>query len=264
MNKTKALVVLSGGQDSVTCLYLARMNYDEVYAVTFNYGQRHAIELQAAQQVALMAKCVNHEVVKLPDGILQGSSPLVNHGNRLETYDNFAEMDRIIGSRRELTFVPMRNMLFLTIAANRAEVMGIDTIITGVCSMDNANYSDCRPNFINAVQFAVNLSNGADEGKALSIKIAAPLLYHTKAESVWLAHRIPGAWDGLAYSHTCYAGESPPCGKCHSCVLRAQGFLEAGLPDPLITRHFDEGNISLPSTMNYSFPAIEKGLTYAK
>lgn len=231
---TKALVILSGGQDSTTCLFWAKQHYDEVHAITFDYGQRHRIEIDSAKKVADMAGCSSHEIVKVPD-CLVSNSPLTSD-NDLETYADDKEMQKVIGGRRELTFVPMRNALFLTIAANRAEAMGIANLVTGVCEMDTANYDDCRKTFLLATEQYINTALGHDHRGTQWISIAAPLLHLSKAESIRLAESIPGCMDALAYSHTCYAGEFPPCGKCHSCLLRASGFAEAGVTDPLIDR----------------------------
>jgi 7-cyano-7-deazaguanine synthase len=231
---SKVLVILSGGQDSTTCLFWAKEKFDEVHAITFDYGQRHIIELEAASKVAELAGVASHEIVKVPECLIS-SSPLTSD-TPLETYESFDEMDGTIGNRRELTFVPMRNALFLTIAANRAEARGIPNLVTGVCQMDNANYDDCREVFIKATEQYINTALGHDHRGTQKITIHTPLLFLTKAESVELAKDIEGAFDALAYSHTCYAGKYPPCGECHSCVLRAQGFHEAGVPDPLIER----------------------------
>jgi 7-cyano-7-deazaguanine synthase len=231
---SKVLVILSGGQDSTTCLFWAKEKFDEVHAITFDYGQRHIIELEAASKVAELAGVASHEIVKVPECLIS-TSPLTSD-TPLETYESFDEMDGTIGNRRELTFVPMRNALFLTIAANRAEARGIPNLVTGVCQMDNANYDDCREVFIQATEQYINTALGHDHRGTQKITIHTPLLFLTKAESVELAKDIEGAFDALAYSHTCYAGKYPPCGECHSCVLRAQGFHEAGVPDPLVER----------------------------
>jgi 7-cyano-7-deazaguanine synthase len=131
MSQPKALVVLSGGQDSSTCLFWAvdRYGSDNVHAVTFDYDQRHRVELAAAVNVAKLAGVAHHEIV-LVGSILAGSSPLTNKDAVLERYDSYEEMDKVIGDRVEKTFVPMRNALFLTLAANRAAVLGTRTIIT--------------------------------------------------------------------------------------------------------------------------------------
>lgn len=230
----KAIIVLSGGQDSTTCLFWAKQKFDELHAITFDYGQRHKVEIEAAKKVAELAGCASHEIVPVPE-CLVSASPLTSD-NELETYANDKEMEKIIGGRRELTFVPMRNALFLTIAANRAEAVGAQSIVTGVCEMDTANYDDCRKTFLMATELYINSALGHDHRGTPWIKIEAPLIDLDKAQSIHLAENLPGCWEALAYSHTCYAGEVPPCGKCHSCVLRAQGFALAERADPLLER----------------------------
>ena len=248
--KTKALVVLSGGQDSTTVLFIAKKEFDEVHAITMNYGQRHSIEIDAARKVAALAEVASHEVITIAPEILKSTSPLVSDAE-LETYTDHAQMEKVIGDRRETTFVPMRNALFLTIAANRAEALGIKHIYTGVCSMDNSNYDDCRPIFVNAAQYYINTALGHDHRSTGAIHVVTPLLYLTKAQTVHLAKDLPGCWEALAWSHTSYDGVYPPTGMNHANVLRAQGFLEAGLPDPLVLRAWREGLMPLPKTPNY-------------
>tara|TARA_R110002096_G_scaffold57146_2_gene145189 strand:+ start:806 stop:1528 length:723 start_codon:yes stop_codon:yes gene_type:complete len=234
----KAMVILSGGQDSTTCLFWALENYDHVEAITFDYGQKHIIEIAAAKTIAEMAN-VLHYTVKVPN-ILRSRSPLVDESQTLETYDNYEDMDNIIGDRVELTFVPMRNAFFITIAANYALHNDIYTLVTGVCQQDNANYPDCRESFIQSQEKTINEALGID-----NFKIVTPLINMTKAESVELVNGLAmfgenKCMDALAYSHTCYSGVYPPCGKCHSCVLRAYGFEQAGVDDPLIVRATEE------------------------
>ena len=255
---SKALVIFSGGQDSTTCLFWALRKFDEVSAITFDYGQRHSIEIDAARKIAEMAGLTTHEIVQVPN-CLVSASPLTS-SNELETYKNFDEMDGKIGDRRELTFVPMRNALFLTIAANRAEALGIPNLVTGVCQMDGSNYDDCRAVFIDATSTYINTALGHDHRGTPKIVIHTPLMYLSKAETVKLSRDLPGCWKALAYSHTSYDGKYPPTDMNHSNVLRAQGFLEAGLPDPLVLRAFDEGLMSLPKTENYSLSAISRSL----
>ena len=246
---TKCLVVLSGGQDSTTCLFWAKQNFDEVHAITFDYNQRHRIEIDAARLVAQMAGVTSHEIIAVP-GCLISMSPLTSN-NELEKYENFEQMDETIGNRRELTFVPMRNALFLTIAANRAEALGIPNLVTGVCQMDNANYDDCRATFIDAATEYINYALGHDHRGTQPIRIFTPLMRLTKAQTVELASSIPGCMEALAYSHTSYDGKYPPIDMNHANVLRAQGFLEADMPDPLVVRAYREGLIPLPETPNY-------------
>jgi 7-cyano-7-deazaguanine synthase len=242
----KAMVVLSGGQDSTTCLFWARDRFDEVHAITFDYAQRHRREIDAARKVADLAGVASHSVVEVGP-MLKGRSPLTNPDEELETYASFAEMDGIIGDRVELTFVPMRNAFFLTLAANRAVVADIFDLVTGVCQQDNANYPDCRQTFIDAQVAAINTALGIDR-----FRIHTPLMNMTKAASIHLAMSMPGAYEALAYSHTAYSGEYPPVTQDHASVLRAQGFLEAGQPDPLIVRAWREGLMGLPQTLNYA------------
>lgn len=243
----KALVVLSGGQDSTTCLALAMAAaaaYSEIHALTFNYGQRHARELQAAADIAHLCGVTSHEVCDLGP-ILKGKSPLTDHSQELEQYKDFESMDKIIGDRVELTFVPMRNALFLTLAANRAEVLGARSIYTGVCQQDNANYPDCRAEFIRGQEWAINEALGTigyDHPERMHIK--APLMHLSKAESIEVLHTMDSL-DLLAFSHTAYDGQYPPLGNDHATLLRAQGFKEAGIPDPLMVRAWMEGHVQL-------------------
>lgn len=246
---SKALVILSGGQDSTTCLFWANYHYEEVHAITFDYGQRHAIEIEAAKTVAKMANVFSHEIVRIPN-ILDSSSPLTSN-KELEQYTDAESMDTIIGNRREKTFVPMRNALFLTIASNRAEVLGISTLVTGVCQMDGSNYDDCRQTFIEATEDYINKALGHDHRGTQPIVIKTPLMNLSKAETVHLAELLPGCWDALAYTHTSYDGKYPPMDKNHANVLRADGFEKAGLPDPLVLRAHQEGLMELPATANY-------------
>lgn len=248
----KALLVLSGGQDSTTCLFWALREGYEVHAVTFDYNQRHRIEIDAAKLVAKMGGVVTHEVIELGP-ILKGTSPLVSN-NDLEQY---ADHHSLPGGL-EKTFVPMRNQLFLTIAANRAFVLGIDTLITGVCQEDFGGYPDCRRVFIDALSLACTLGTFTGEDGAIGpLTILTPLMYLTKAQSVELAWKLTqegfNAYGALAFSHTAYDGQYPPVGHDHATLLRAKGFEEADIPDPLILRAWREHLLSgLPKTPNYT------------
>lgn len=252
---SKALVVLSGGQDSTTCLHWAlQQGFDEVQAVAFDYGQKHVIELESARKVASDAN-VTLEVVDVK-GILLGTSPLVSDAE-LEQYE-----DGELPGGLEKTFVPMRNQLFLTLAANRAYVIGATNLVTGVCQADSGGYPDCRQNFITTLQNAINLGTFTGEpGTVSPLKIHTPLMDLTKAQSIDLALRIKGAYGALAYSHTAYDGAYPPLGFDHATVLRAQGFEEAGVADPLILRAANEALMELPATANYDVARaiVEKG-----
>ena len=242
---SKAMVVLSGGQDSTTCLFWAKQKFKEVHAITFNYGQKHSIELDAAVKVAQMAEVQTHQFVNIPN-LLRGRSPLVNPNEKLEQYTDYQSMDKIIGNRVELTFVPMRNAFFLTVAANYALERDIYDLVTGVCQQDNANYPDCRESFINSQEATINEALGID-----NFQIHTPLMDLSKAQSIQLAKTFDGCMDALAFSHTAYDGKYPPIGKDHASLLRAQGFLEADTPDPLIVRAWRDGLMDLPDTSNY-------------
>lgn len=228
---SKCLVILSGGQDSTTCLFWAKSKYKEVHAITFDYGQRHSIELEAAVCIAKMAGVESHEIISIPE-CLESVSPLLS-GADLDTYSS---VDEQRAEGRASTFIPMRNALFITIAANRAETLSIDTLVLGVSEIDTGGYDDCRGVFLNAAEQYINTALGNDHRGTSQIKIEAPLLNLTKLETVKLATTLTGCMEALAFSHTCYAGQFPPCSKCHSCVLRADGFKQAGVNDPVFTR----------------------------
>lgn len=223
---TKALVILSGGQDSTTCAAIACQQFDEVHAVTFDYGQRHAIEIEAAQQVSFELGIKHHEFIKVGP-ILKGTSPLIS-GATLGQYDS---ADQLPGGVAE-TFVPSRNGLFLTIASNRAVVMGISTMFTGVSQTDYSGYPDCRRDFIDRMEEALSFANFGESGH---LTIETPLMHLTKAESVKLAHDILGDRFESVFqlTHTCYKGVKGGCGQCAACLLRDKGFIEAGIPDPI-------------------------------
>lgn len=262
----RAVVVLSGGQDSTTCLFHALHELGcEVYCVTFDYGQRHSRELASAQAVYHEALKVygpqhlrGHEIITLGP-VLKGTSPLVS-GEKLEQYQDFKSLPGGL----EKTFVPMRNQLFLTIAANRAAVLEAEALITGVCEEDYGGYPDCRQSFIHALNHACNLGTfTGEDGAPKSLAILTPLMKLTKKQTVELALTLPGCYRALAYSHTSYDGQYPPTGHDHATLLRAKGFEEAGVPDPLILRAVKEHLMDLPSTPAYSPENVAKYLALA-
>lgn len=223
---SKALVILSGGQDSTTCLAVARQKFGEVHAITFDYCQRHRIEIDSAIAIAEAMGVQSYEVIYL-GAILKGSSPLVSD-NPVGCYESAEQLP----GGTEPTFVAGRNILFLTIAANRAAVLGITDIYIGVCEADYGGYPDCRTEFIYSM--AVALSHGI-YGSDDSFRIHTPLMRLTKPESVKLAKDVLGDdFDRVfALTHSCYQGVKGGCGKCHACILRDRGFREAGIDDPL-------------------------------
>lgn len=241
----KALVILSGGQDSTTCLFWAKHGgrFKEVHAISFRYGQRHSIELDAAKKVAKMAGVNSYEVIDVR-GCLKSSSPLISAGPLRDAREP-RPSDEV-----EPTFVPMRNGLFLTIAANRAYALGCNAVVIGVSETDSAGYRDCTANFLFETYTYINEGLGIDKG-ADAIDVVAPLMFLKKADSIRLAMDLPGCMDALAYSHTNYAGVYPPISNDHANLLRAEGFREAGVADPLVLRAHREGLMDLPDTPNY-------------
>lgn len=225
MNTTQqgALVVLSGGQDSTTCLYwaIARWGRDNVTTVTFDYGQRHRVELESARQIAALAG--------VPNTILPIDTFAAIGGNAL-TADIAPETGVRDDDALPNTFVAGRNLIFLTFAAAFAYQKNLRHVVTGVAQTDYSGYPDCRENTINALELALRL------GMDSRVELHTPLMFLSKAETVHLAIEV-GAMDALALSHTCYNGAVPPCGTCAACILRAQGFAQAGVIDPLVARH---------------------------
>lgn len=247
--KKPALLVFSGGQDSTTCLFWAISNGYAVHALTINYGQRHVREIEAARKIIELAgriAAISHEVVDVGP-ILHGSSPLVSN-SELEQYKDHASLPGGL----EKTFVPMRNQFFLTLAANRAAALGIDTLITGVCEEDYGGYPDCRREFIDAMIKACNLGTfNSEAGFPHGLQILTPLMRLTKKRTVQMAEDLEGCYAALAYSHTAYDGQYPPIGNDHATLLRAKGFEEALVPDPLVLRAVREGLMPLPTSPNY-------------
>ena len=226
MTTPKAVVLLSGGLDSTTCLTLAARDYD-CYPITFAYGQRHNLELGKASQVAqyLGIDPARHLIVDL-GRTLRGSA--LTGDAEVPTGRDPAE----IGSDIPVTYVPARNLVFLSLAASYAEAVGAGDIFIGVNALDYSGYPDCRPEFIEAFEGALRAGTRAGvEGRP--IRVQTPLLHRTKAEIIRLGHKL-GAPYHLTYS--CYQGTEPSCGNCDACILRRQGFREAGLQDPIAYR----------------------------
>ena len=220
--KKKAVVLLSGGLDSATCLALAKAKGFECYALSFNYGQRHSAELQAAKVVASTFGAVEHKVVNLD---------LRNIGGSALT-DDTIDVPTTPSEGIPVTYVPARNTVFLSIALGWAEVVDAHDIFIGVNAVDYSGYPDCRPEFIEAFEKTANLATKAGvEGKPFRIR--TPLIDLTKAQIIQ-AGIVNGVDYGLTVS--CYAADDRgrACGECDSCRLRAEGFLSAGVADPTI------------------------------
>ncbi len=216
--QSSALVVFSGGQDSTTCLSWALQHFETVEAVFFDYGQRHLIEWQSAESIARKRGVKLHKLNVPTFSEIGGNSLVDSTPIELEGRQGLPS-----------TFVPGRNLVFMTFAAALAWKLGIKDLVTGVCQTDFSGYPDCRLNTMEALEKSLEL------GMEWPFKIHTPLMFMTKAETVTLAQEV-GALEDLAYSHTCYEGQFPPCGRCPACELRAKGFAEVGIPDPLIER----------------------------
>lgn len=216
----KAVVLVSGGLDSATCLALASEQGYACHALSFDYGQRHRAELSAALRVALAAQVVEHKVLQLGLGEIGGSA----------LTDAEIEVPTTPGEGIPVTYVPARNTIFLSLALGWAEVLGALDIFIGVNAVDYSGYPDCRPEFIHAFEAMANLATKAGvEGRRFHIH--TPLIDMTKAEIIQTGTRL-----GVDYSLTvsCYAADEAghACGECDSCRLRAAGFAAAGIADP--------------------------------
>lgn len=219
----KGLSILSGGADSTICTAIALKECSEVYTITFDYGQRHKIEIESAAQIAKILGVSSHEVIECK-GILHSVSPLTSKNN-VEQYQSADDLPNGIAN----TFVPARNLFFLTIAANRAIELGCEITYTGVCQTDFSGYPDCRRSFIDSTEKTLIL------GLEIDLTIKTPLMNLTKSESVLLGMNVLGSRfnEVIGLTHTCYNGVRGGCGKCAACLLRDRGFQDAGVVDPI-------------------------------
>jgi 7-cyano-7-deazaguanine synthase len=221
----KAVVLLSGGLDSATVLALAARDGLEIFALSFRYGQRHAVEITRAKSLAAKYSVQRHEVVDI-DLRTFGGSALTDDIQVPKGRDLTAASGEI-----PITYVPARNTIFLSYALAFAEVVGARDIFIGVNALDYSGYPDCRPEFIAAFERVANLGTRTGVESQDPIRIRAPLIDMTKKEIVSTGIRL-----GLDYSLTssCYdpAPDGKACGRCDACLLRLRGFEEAGLSDP--------------------------------
>ena len=228
-----AVVLLSGGVDSATCLAIARQAGYLPYALSFRYGQRHALELEAAQRVAQALGAAEHVTIDIDLRRFGGSA--LTADIEVPKGRELAEMADEIPS----TYVPARNTIFLSFALAWAEVLGASDIFIGVNALDYSGYPDCRPEYIRAFEQMANLATKAGVEGRQRLTIHTPLIALTKAEII-----ARGVALGVDYGLTrsCYdpAPEGTPCGRCDSCLLRAKGFAEAGMADPALVRNHNE------------------------
>ena len=223
----RAVVLLSGGVDSTTCLAIAKAEGFAPYALSFRYGQRHSVELEAARRVAAALGVIEHVVVEFD---------LRQFGGSALTADIDVPKDRdeaAMAGSIPSTYVPARNTVFLSFALAWAETLGAQDIFIGVNAIDYSGYPDCRPEYIRAYETMANLATAAGVEGRQQLTIHAPLMELTKGEIVRRGIEL-GVDYGLTRS--CYdpAPDGTPCGRCDSCLLRAKGFAEAGLADPAL------------------------------
>lgn len=222
----KALCLLSGGMDSAVAAAMAKARGHELHTLSFDYGQRHRRELRSARAVARALGTRSHKVLKVDlrqigGSALTGPMPVERRRSVREILDD---------PRIPNTYVPMRNTIFLALAAARAEATGADLLVLGANAVDYSHYPDCRPEYYRAAARAIALgSKRGTEGRPL--KIWTPVIGMTKAQIVrkGVALGVP-----FRLTWSCYAGGARPCGRCDSCLLREKGFEEAGIPDPLL------------------------------
>ena len=225
--KKRAVVLSSGGIDSTTAMAIARLEGYEIYSLSFRYGQRHAVELEAARRVAKALGAEQHLLIDV-DLAKIGGSALTDD---IQVPKSRTEQDML--KEIPVTYVPARNTIFLSYALALAEVIRATDIFIGVNAIDYSGYPDCRPEYIEAFEHMANLATKAGvEGKT-RITIRAPLIHMTKAEIIQKGIEL-----GIDYSITlsCYdpSPEGGACGQCDSCILRKKGFTRAGISDPTL------------------------------
>ena len=217
----KAIVLLSGGLDSATTLYYAKSKGYDSHCLIFDYGQRHKQEIDLAKRIARKCKSVYH-VVKI--ALPWKGSALLDKTMKVPTRGKFDK--KTIPS----TYVPARNIIFLSFAASYAEAIGAKAIFIGANAIDYSGYPDCRPDFIKAYQLALKKGLKAGvEGKALVLK--TPLIVKTKKQIIALGRKLKVPYE---MTWSCYHGGAKPCGKCDSCRIRKQGFESLGIKDPAL------------------------------
>jgi 7-cyano-7-deazaguanine synthase len=224
MGERKAVVLFSGGLDSTTVLAIARAEGFAPHALSFRYGQRHAVELEAAARVA-KTMGVPHKVVSIDLGTLGGSALTDDSIDVPKGRD-----ETTMGADIPVTYVPARNTVFLAVALGYAETLGAGDLFVGVNALDYSGYPDCRPAFIEAFEQLAQVATVDGVCGRVHYRIHAPLMELTKAGIIARGQRL-GVDYGL--THSCYDPEAGlACGRCDSCALRRKGFVEAGVPDP--------------------------------
>lgn len=220
-----AVVLLSGGLDSSTTLAIARTSGFECYALSFDYGQRHRVELEAASRIARALGAAEHRVAHIDQDTFRGSALT----DDLDVPKARSEKEMTVGI--PITYVPCRNLLFLSYAVAWAEVIGTSHVFIGVNALDYSGYPDCRPEFIALFEKLATIGTKAGQEGA-RFTVHAPLIEMTKAEIIQKALELKV---DLSLTHSCYdpGTDGRACGLCDSCLLRRKGFREAGMEDPI-------------------------------
>ena len=222
MTQEKAVVLLSGGLDSCTCMAVAKNAGYDIYPISFNYHQRHSIELEGAKKIAEYYQVKRHLIIETNMDAIGGSAL---------TDKQIAVPDGDV-NRHDVppTYVPARNLIFLSYAMGYAEVLGASHVYIGVNSVDYSGYPDCRPEFIQRFQELSNYATTATAVKGKTITIETPLQYLSKSDIVKLGTKLGAPYQ---FTHSCYKGGEKACGVCDSCQLRLHGFADAGVEDPI-------------------------------
>lgn len=218
----KAVILLSGGLDSTVCMSVANDKGYELYPISFDYHQRHKIELDSAKKVANFYQVKRHLIIDTNMDAVGGSA--------LTDKNIDVPLGNVDRQDIPVTYVPARNLIFLSYALGYAETIKADSIFIGVNSLDYSGYPDCRPEFIQLFQNLADYSTKASVQDKKHIKIETPLLHLTKKDIVLLGTNLMAP---LEYTHSCYNGGLKACGVCDSCKLRLRGFEEAGVDDPI-------------------------------
>lgn len=219
----KAVVLLSGGLDSTVCMAVAQSKGYELFPISFNYNQRHDRELSSASSIAEYYKVTKHIVINTNMNAIGGSALT---DNKLSVPIGNVDQHNI-----PITYVPARNLIFLSYALGYAEVTGADHIFIGVNALDYSGYPDCRPEFIQLFQQLADYSTKAGVEDHRQIVIETPLLHLSKKDIVLLGKELHAP---LELTTSCYNGAQTACGQCDSCVLRLKGFADAGVIDPIL------------------------------
>ena len=223
----KAIILLSGGIDSTTAMAIAKSKGKEIYSLSFRYGQRHAIELEASKKIAQSLQAKEHKIIDI-DLRQFGASALTDEID-VPKHESVEEIEK--QKEIPITYVPARNTIFLSYALGWAEVLKANSIYIGVTAVDYSGYPDCRPEFIEAFEKMANLATKTGITKETVLKIETPLINLSKAQIIQTGSKL-----GVDYSITisCYDPDlkGRSCGRCDSCLHRIKGFKEAGIKDP--------------------------------